>query len=190
MIMPVGASTTSIFGIPETTSVIFPTEGGTALSNIDYGPLNIPGHFQATGENDTLSQFSVEDPQYNLITFETPIQARSEIITLPIMLYGTRYTATLERITFKDIDDGVYSYIGKIDSLEDSSISRVVTNTGLFDTSIKLNGDYILVTPVQNRKYTQRTAKPLRILFIQKNRSPNYQERAWYAVWMNRQIIY
>lgn len=165
LITPVNASITPIFSIPGNTSLVFPSEEVDQLSYIDYGPLNVPDYFQNTDDSGMSSQRFEDDAKYNLITFVNPISVGSDNVNIQITLYGTLYNATLQRINFKNIDDGVYSYIGNLDSLENSSISLVATDAGLIDASIEFNGDSIVVMPVQNREYTQRTPHPLHIVY-------------------------
>ena len=118
----------------------------------EYGPLTIP----STVERYDIVQFS-EIPL-------NPMKTNS----LKVTLYDQEYDLHLERMNFEAIDDGIDSYSGSIDGIDDS-VAILTFDRNLVQGSIQLQGEFIFITPVQNREYSQKTAMPLHIVYSSKD---------------------
>lgn len=163
LIVPVTATDTPLFSIPGKTTVVFPNDGISTMSTVDYGPLNIPAPLlQPTAG---LQTASVLQPAYQLVSFDNVIPVRSNTVTLPITLYGQSYSIPLTRMTFESIDDGIDTYQGTIPGITDSLVIITVAGDNLFYGSITLPDDDIEIYPVQNFNYTQITPEPLHIIY-------------------------
>ena len=118
----------------------------------EYGPLNIP----STVERYDIVQFS----QTNLNPIKTNL--------LKVTIYGQEYDMHLERMNFEAIDDGIDSYSGSIDGLDDS-VALLTFDRNLVQGSIQLRDEFIFITPVQNRENSLNTAMPLHIVYSSKD---------------------
>ncbi|MCZ9313321.1 MAG: M12 family metallo-peptidase [Methanocorpusculum sp.] len=165
MAVPVSATITPIFSIPGNTSVVFPSEGISPYSTVDYGPLNIPNSFLNSESTSTQSLSLVTTSPYNLVTFTNPISVRSDTVNLPITLYGQSYTAILTKSDINSGIDGMDGYIGTIMGLNNSRIVLVIVNGNTVTGSIQLDDDYLVISPAQNRFYTDNTEYPLHIVY-------------------------
>ena len=120
--------------------------------SVEYGPLNIP----STVVRYDIVQFS--EIQLN------PEQANS----LNISIYGQEYGMHLERMNFEAIDDGIDSYSGSIDGI-DNSIAIFTFDRNLVQGSVQLRDEILFITPVQNREHSQKTPMPLHIVYSSKD---------------------
>ena len=171
MTVPVSATDTPIFSIPGKTTVVFPSDGVSALSTVDYGPLNIPQGLLVSSLSDKTGALSdgSSNTRYTLVTFTDPITTRSEIVTLPIVLYNTTHTLILEKMNFDEIDDGIDSYRGNISGINDSTVIVTVGDGNFLHVSIKLPNESISIYPIQNRQYASQTVNPLHIVYSSNN---------------------
>lgn len=167
LIVPASAVTAPIFSIPGNTSVVFPTDEMRTMSTTDYGPLNIPeGLSVSISKNDADGSLSSsDDARYTLVTFADPISTRSNIVTLPISLHGTSRTLILEKININLGDDGIDSYYGSIQEVENSTVILTVADGNFLHVSIRLPNEIISVYPVQNRQYASQTLNPVHIVY-------------------------
>lgn len=165
MVVPVSATVTPIFSIPDSTSIVFPNDGISTLRAVDYGPLNIPNSFLNFEGKSTLSSSSVTTSPYNLVTFTNPISVRSDTVNLPITLYGQPYTAALTKSHIDSGIDGMDGYTGTILGLDNSRIILVITDDNLVTATIQLEDDYLVINPAQNRAYTENTLHPLHVIY-------------------------
>lgn len=144
---------------------IFEISGFTHTMNIDassdstveslsdeYGPLNIP----STVERYDIVQFS----EIHL----NPDQTNS----LKVSLYDQEYDMHLERMNFEAIDDGIDSYSGSINGLDDS-VAIFTFDRNLVQGSVQLRDEILFITPVQNRENSQETQMPLHIIYSSKD---------------------
>lgn len=118
----------------------------------EYGSLNIP----STVERYDIVQFSeihLNPDQNNL---------------LKVTLYGEVYDMHLNRMNFEAIDDGIDSYSGSIDGLDDS-VALFTFDRNLVQGSIQLRDEMLFITPVQNRENSLKTAMPLHIVYSSKD---------------------
>ncbi|MDE2444129.1 MAG: hypothetical protein O0X49_07100, partial [Methanocorpusculum sp.] len=171
MVVPVSATDTLLFSIPGKTTVVFPNDGISTMSTTDYGPLNIPQGLLASSSSDKMVSLSddASEPRYALVTFNDPIPIRSNVVTLPIILYETAYNVTLEKMNFDVVDDGIDSYRGTISGLDDSTVIVTVGDGNSLHVSIKLPDESISVYPIQNRQYASQTSNPLHIVYSSNN---------------------
>lgn len=163
--VPVSATDTPIFSIPGNTTLVFPNEGISPYSTVDYGPLNIPNSFLNSQGTSTQSPSTVGTSPYNLVTFTNPISVRSDTVNLPITLYGQSYTACLTKSNIDSGIDGMDGYTGTIMGLNNSKIILVVTDNNLVTATIQLEDDYVVINPAQNREYTENTLYPLHVIY-------------------------
>jgi len=122
-----------------------------SLSN-EYGTLNIP----STVERYDIVQFS----ETNLKTDQKN--------SLKVTIYGKEYDMNLERMDFEDIDDGIDSYSGSIDGL-DNSVAIFTFDKNLVHGSIQLQDEFLFISPVQNRDNSLKTAMPLHVVYSSKD---------------------
>ena len=122
------------------------------LLSDEYGPLNIP----STVERYDIVQFS----EIHL----NPIKTNS----LKVLLYGQEYDMHLERMNFEAIDDGIDSYSGSIEGIDDS-IALFTFDRNLVQGSVQLRDETIFMTPVQNREHAMKTPMPLHIVYSSKD---------------------
>ena len=118
----------------------------------EYGPLNIP----STVERYDMVQFSEIDLD--------PGQAHS----LKVTIYGQEYDMHLERMNFEAIDDGIDSYSGSIDGI-DNSIAIFTFDRNCVQGSVQLCDEMIFIAPVQNREHALKTPMPLHIVYSSKD---------------------
>lgn len=118
----------------------------------EYGPLNIPS---------TVVRYDIV--QFSEIHLN-PIKTNS----LKVSLYDQEYNMHLERMNFEAIDDGIDSYSGSIDGLDDS-IAIFTFDRNLVQGSVQLRDEMIFITPVQNREHSLKTPMPLHIVYSSKD---------------------
>lgn len=147
------ASAGTLFSIPGKTSVVFPNNGISTMSAVDYGPLNIPS-----------ALLQSETPQYQLVIFDDVIPVHTNSVSLPIVLNGQSYTVPLTRVAFESINDGIDSYKGSIPGIDNSVVLVTVSNNNFY-ASIYLPDDIIEIYPIQNQAYAARTDNPVHIIY-------------------------
>ncbi|GAB7015999.1 hypothetical protein [Methanogenium cariaci] len=127
---------------------------GSTLESLadEYGPLTIP----STVNRYDIVQFSQ--------THLNPDQNNS----LKVTVHGQAYDMHLERMNFEDIDDGIDSYSGSIDGLDDS-VAIFTFDRNLVLGSVQLRDEFLFVSPVQNREYSLNTTMPLHIVYSSKD---------------------
>ncbi len=168
LIVPASAADISIFSIPgKSVTVDVPDTAGVELrssfssDNKDYGPLNIPHVLLAQSP---VEKSSIFEKKYNLVYFNNPIPVKSDLVELPITLYGKSYIADLEKIPI-DLHEDMTGYIGTIRDLDDAKITVVVTNTNIFHASVYIDGETIEIIPAQNSQYLAETTMPLHVVY-------------------------
>ncbi|MDE4907118.1 hypothetical protein L0665_00555 [Methanogenium marinum] len=118
----------------------------------EYGELNIP----LTVERYDIVQFS----EIHLNTIKNN--------SLKVTIYGEVYDMHLERMNFEAIDDGIDSYSGSIDGLDDS-VAIFTFDRNLVQGSVQLRDEMVFITPVQNRENSLKTTMPLHIVYSSKD---------------------
>ncbi|WAI01450.1 zinc metalloprotease [Methanogenium organophilum] len=142
----------AIFEIPDythdlQTNVSSSDKTMESLSN-EYGPLNIA----STVERYDIVQFR----EINLKTDQKNL--------LKVTIYGIEYNMNLERMDFEDIDDGIDSYSGSIDGIDDS-IAIFTFDKNLVHGSLQLQDEFLFISPVQNRENSLKTDMPLHVVY-------------------------
>lgn len=118
----------------------------------EYGPLNIPS--------------TVE--RYDIVQFSEIHLNPDQINSLKVSLYDQEYDMHLERMNFEAIDDGIDSYSGSIEGIDDS-IALFTFDRNLVQGSVQLRDEMIFMTPVQNREHAMKTPMPLHIVYSSKD---------------------
>jgi hypothetical protein len=81
-----------------------------------------------------------------------------------VTIYDKEYTMNLERMNFENIDDGIDSYCGSIEGL-DNSVTIFTFDKNLVHGTIQLQDEILFIEPVQNREYATKTTMPLHIVY-------------------------
>ena len=118
----------------------------------EYGPLTIPS--------------TVE--RYDIVQFSEIHLNPDQINSVKVSIYGQDYDMHLERMNFEAIDDGIDSYSGSIDGLDDS-VALFTFDRNLVQGSVQLWNEMIFITPVQNRENSLKTPMPLHIVYSSKD---------------------
>lgn len=117
----------------------------------EYGELNVPS--------------TVE--RYDIVQFNEINLKADQKNSLKVTIYDKEYTMNLERMSFENIDDGIDSYSGSIEGVDDS-VAIFTFNKNLVHGSIQLQDEILFIVPVQNREYAMKTAMPLHIIYSSK----------------------
>ncbi len=159
--MPVTASSTdAIFAISGKTTVlpVIPdANGAKTVSGNNYGPLNIPPYLVGTKSNG--------NPKYDLITFDNPFAVRSDVVQLPIILYGTEYMITLQKEHHSFLPAGKDFYSGTIPELPNSEVVLFVFEPNVITGTICLENDCIEIAVAQNKEYGHQTSHPVHVVY-------------------------
>ena len=118
----------------------------------EYGPLNIPSMVE----------------RYDIMQFSEIDLNPDQINSVKVSIHGQEYDMHLERMNFEAIDDGIDSYSGSIDGLDDS-VALFTFDRNLVQGSIQLRDEFIFISTVQNRENSQKTAMPLHIVYSSKD---------------------
>lgn len=87
---------------------------------------------------------------------------------IPIIVHGKPQTLLLKRMDFEHIDDGIDSFSGKIEGVDNSL--ALFTFGGKVVQGYLESGDEILtIAPVENRASTEKATKPLHIVYSSKD---------------------
>lgn len=169
--VPVSATDTPLFSIPGKMTVVFPNDGISTFSSVDYGPLSIPqGLLVSPSSHETTALSSeVNEPRYTLVAFNDPISTRSDVMTISITLYGIPYNITLEKMNFEFINDGIDFYKGSIPGIDNSVVIITVDDDNTLHGSIQLPDDCIEIYPVQDKLHSLRTSQSLHVIYSQKD---------------------
>lgn len=118
----------------------------------EYGKLNIPS---------TIERYDIV--QFNEVNMKT-----DQRNSLKVTIYDTVYNMNLERMDFENIDDGIDSYSGSIEGLDDS-VAIFTFDKNLVHGSIQLQDEILFIEPIQNRECAMKTAMPLHMVYSSKN---------------------
>lgn len=172
LIFPVSAETADSDNVP-----IFTIPGKTTIydmkmiterseSSIDYDSLKIPESVIASSDAKKASGEIAKDSEiYDIVCFDNLIPNRSDNVEIPITLYGKEYIINLKRIDFGDMDDGIDSYEGIIQDINDSHAVWTVDRNNIFCGFISYPGEYIIISPIQDSKYSKTSGKPLHVVY-------------------------
>ncbi|ADN36499.1 conserved hypothetical protein [Methanolacinia petrolearia DSM 11571] len=118
----------------------------------EYGKLNIPSRIE----------------RYDIVQFDQVAMKTDQKNSLKVTIYDKEYTMTLGRMNFENIDDGIDSYSGSIEGLDDS-VAIFTFDKNLVYGTIQLQDEIIYIKPVQNKEYAMKTAMPLHIVYSSKD---------------------
>ena len=118
----------------------------------EYGKLNIPSTIE----------------RYDIVQFNEVPMRTDQKNSLKVTIYGKEYSMDLERMNFENIDDGIDSYSGSVEGLDDS-VAIFTFNKNILYGTIQLQDEIIFIEPVQNREYAMKTAMPLHIIYSSKD---------------------
>ncbi|WP_048146038.1 hypothetical protein [Methanoplanus limicola] len=133
------------------TQVLAESKTADALA-VEYGKLNIPSTIK----------------KYDIVQFSEVSINQNQKNSLKVKIYDKEYTMNLERMNFENIDDGIDSYSGSIDGL-DNSVTIFTFGKNLVHGTIQFQDEIIFIEPVQNREYATKTAMPLHIIYSSKD---------------------
>lgn len=156
-----------IFTIPEKTIVYDgkADSGVTVLSTNTQSSLNIPEFIiESSNAKKASKEIGANEEIYSLLVFENPIPVRSEILEFAITLYGEEYTVNLKRMP-ENIDDGIDSYLGTINGIENSEVIITVNDKNLLIGSISYPGEYLTITTLGTNVETRNGQTPLHIVY-------------------------
>ncbi|WAI01005.1 hypothetical protein [Methanogenium organophilum] len=131
---------------------VSPSDSTLESLSDEYGELNIPS--------------SVE--RYDIVQFSEIDLNPDQINSLKVLLYGQEYDMHLERMNFEAIDDGIDSYSGSIDGLDDS-VALFTFDKNLVQGSVQLRDEFLFISPIQNRENSLKTPMPLHIVYSSKD---------------------
>ena len=127
-----------------------------------YGKLNIPSTIE----------------KYDIVQFDEVDMKTGQKNSVKVTLYDKKYTMELERMNFENIDDGIDSYSGSINGIDDSIVIFTFDKNLIYGT-IQLEDEIIFIKPVQNREYAMKTTMPLHIVYSSKEmKQPSESEIA------------
>ena len=128
------------------------TSTGSAKLADRYQELNIPK---------TVKKFDVV--QFENIQLNTKGENR-----IPVTLYGKQQVLILKQMNFEKIDDGIDSYSGKIEGM-DNSLALFTFGGKVIQGYLEVGDDIITIAPVENRANTEKATYPLHIVYSSKD---------------------
>lgn len=128
------------------------TSTGSAKLADRYQGLNIPK---------TVKKFDVA--QFENIQLNAKEENR-----IPVTLYGKQQVLILKRMNFENIDDGIDSYSGKIEGM-DNSLALFTFGGKVIQGYLEVGDDIITIAPIENRANTEKAAYPLHIVYSSKD---------------------
>ena len=102
--------------------------------------------------------------RYDLVTFDHSSLNEQMQSTLSIQICGKDYNVILNRMNFESLDDGIDSYEGQIQGVEESAVLLTKGNNVLVG-SIKLGNKTFWITPVEPRARAAKSQSPLHIIY-------------------------
>jgi hypothetical protein len=87
---------------------------------------------------------------------------------IPVTLYGKPQILILERMNFENIDDGIDSYSGKIEGLN-NSLALFTFGGKVVQGYLEVGDETITIVPVENRSNTEMATYPLHIIYSSKD---------------------
>ena len=156
-----------IFTIPEKT-IMYDGKAcpeKVALSTYTQSSLNIPEFIiESSNAKKASNEIRHDEEIYSLVTFNNPIPIRSDTVEFDITLYGEEYTVNLERMP-ENIDDGIDSYLGTVEGIENSEVIFTVNDKNLLIGSISYPGEYLTITSLDTNVETRISQNPLHIVY-------------------------
>lgn len=147
---------TSVFTFSEKTDIVayaFNPDNRDSQNLIDnYQDLNIPKR---------VTKFDFA--QFKNIPLTTTGENR-----IPVTVYDKPYTLNLKRMNFENIDDGIDSYSGKIEGIE-NSLALFTIGGNVVQGYIEIGEEKITIVPVEKRADTEKSDSPLHIVYNAKD---------------------
>lgn len=144
------------FTIDGKTTVV---ESGIDASNTDPKKL--------TGRNEELN-IPKTIKKLNVAQFDTIRLNPKGVNRIPVTIYGMPRTLILERLNFENIDDGIDSYSGKIEGMDDS-LALFTFGGKIVHGYLEIGNETITIAPVENRANTEKATRPLHIVYSSKD---------------------
>lgn len=117
-----------------------------------YQNLNVPK---------TVSKFDIA--QFDTIQLNTDGENR-----IPVTINGKPQILILKRMNFENIDDGIDSYSGKIEGMDDS-LALFTFGGKVVQGYVEIGNETITIAPAENRANTEKAAYPLHIVYSSKD---------------------
>lgn len=106
--------------------------------------------------------------KFDVIQFDNVRLTSKGVNRIPVTIYGKPQTLILERMNFENIDDGIDSYSGKIDGMDDS-LALFTFGGKLVQGYLEISNETITIAPVENRANTEKANRPLHIVYSSKD---------------------
>ena len=131
--------------------------------------------FAETSKLNTENQDHLEGlQQYDLVSFDH--QSLNENIGskqgLSISVKGIDYRTDLKRMNFKTIDDGIYSYTGKLAGVENSDV-LLTTSGNVLIGHITINNESYWIRPIESHESAEKPS-PVHVIYNSNDVDPQY----------------